>query len=383
MRMWPVVIVLALIIIGIAFYFYKFLRRILVTFDINVNQKKVKIGLTIATICIGLLCIDISGIAALTILHIMMLGFICQLLNFIIKKVFKVKYENGLRLWKKIYGSGIIPIFIAGILIIFGYFNLHNVIETGYTIYTNKNIRSEGYRVVLIADVHYGVSLNDEEFTAKCKEISEADADIVLLCGDIIDDSTTKAGMEHVFKTLGSIKNKLGIFYVYGNHDRPFYSLKYPFSEQDLVKVMAENGITILKDEIFEISDDFILVGREDKSRNRNGAGRLTIDTLLSNVNGDSFVLTMDHQPNEYAENGRAGTDLLVSGHTHGGQIWPVNFIDKLFKINDAVYGHTKIDGDTEAIVTSGFAGWSYPIKTAAPAEYVIIDIKKYEEKDK
>lgn len=383
MRMWPVVIVLALIIIGIAFYFYKFLRRILVTFDINVNQKKVKIGLTIATICIGLLCIDISGIAALTILHIMMLGFICQFLNFIIKKVFKVKYENGLRLWKKIYGSGIIPVFIAIVLIIYGYFNLRNVIETDYTIYTGKNIRSEGYRVVLIADVHYGVSLNDEEFTAKCKEISEADADIVLLCGDIIDDSTTKAGVEHVFKTLGSIENKLGIYYVYGNHDRPFYSLKYPFTEQDMVKVMEENGITILKDDIFEVTDDLTLVGREDKSRNRNGKGRLTIDTLLRNVNADSFILTMDHQPNEYAENGRAGTDLLVSGHTHGGQIWPVNLIDKLFKINDAVYGRTQIDEDTEAIVTSGFAGWSYPIKTAAPAEYVIIDIKNYEEKDK
>lgn len=376
MRMWPVVIVLALIIIGIAFYFYKFLRRILVTFDININQKKVKIGLTIATICIGLLCIDISGIAALAILHIMMLGFICQFLNFIIKKIFKVKYENGLRLWKKIYGSGIIPVFIAIVLIIYGYFNLRNVIESDYTIYTGKNIRSEGYRVVLIADVHYGVSLNDEEFTAKCKEISEADADIVLLCGDIIDDSTTKAGMEHVFKTLGSIENKLGIYYVYGNHDRPFYSLKYPFTEQDMVKVMEENGITILKDEIFKVTDDLTLVGREDKSRNRNGEGRLTIDTLLSNVNVDSFILTMDHQPNEYAENGRAGTDLLVSGHTHGGQIWPVNLIDKLFKINDAVYGHTQIDEDTEAIVTSGFAGWSYPIKTASPAEYVIIDIK-------
>ena len=160
---------------------------------------------------------------------------------------------------------------------------------------------------------------------------------------------------------------------MYGNHDRPFYSLKYPFTEQDLVKVMETNGITILKDEIYKITDDLTLVGREDKSRDRNGKGRLTIDSLLSNVNGDSFILTMDHQPNEYAENGRAGTDLLVSGHTHGGQIWPVNLIDKLFKINDAVYGRTQIDEDTEAIVTSGFAGWSYPIKTASLALAVSI----------
>lgn len=69
---------------------------------------------------------------------------------------------------------------------------------------------------------------------------------------------------------------------------------------------------------------------------------------------------------------------MLVSGHTHGGQIWPANVLFNIAKFDDAVYGETVgADGKFKAFVTSGIAGWGYPVKTAAPAEYVIINISK------
>ena len=79
----------------------------------------------------------------------------------------------------------------------------------------------------------------------------------------------------------------------------------------------------------------------------------------------------------EYKENAKAGTDLLLSGHTHGGQIWPTNYINAYISSNEAVYGETRIDSNSSAIVSSGLAGWGFPIKTAGKSEYVIIDIKK------
>ena len=73
------------------------------------------------------------------------------------------------------------------------------------------------------------------------------------------------------------------------------------------------------------------------------------------------------------------GTDLLLSGHTPGGQLFPINYVQEWIPFNDGVYGRYDIDDDTVAIITSGFATWSYPSKTAAPAEYVIVDIKEKE----
>ena len=96
----------------------------------------------------------------------------------------------------------------------------------------------------------------------------------------------------------------------------------------------------------------------------------------MEGVDKDDFILVLDHQPKEYKENEANGTDLLLSGHTHGGQIWPGNIIFNILKFDDAVYGETVGEnGSFRAFVTSGVAGWGYPVKTAAPAEYVIIDI--------
>ena len=85
--------------------------------------------------------------------------------------------------------------------------------------------------------------------------------------------------------------------------------------------------------------------------------------------------MVLDQQPNQYAENVAAGTDLVLSGHTHGGQIFPLDLVMEIIPFNDGIYGYYELSEQTGAIVTSGFAGWEFPIKTAAPAEYVVIDL--------
>ena len=102
----------------------------------------------------------------------------------------------------------------------------------------------------------------------------------------------------------------------------------------------------------------------------------MPIDKLLENAPDGRFILTLDHQPRDYDHIAASKTDLVLSGHTHGGQIWPIGQVQELFNMNDEVYGHGFYDGDTQFIVTSGFAGWKYPIKTAAKAEYVVVDIE-------
>ncbi|MBQ7355323.1 MAG: metallophosphoesterase [Clostridia bacterium] len=364
------------VILAIALYFYFFLRRMLQTFGAPVNKRPLQIGIGAVSLLLGWFSSDIMGDAAVVVLHVFMLAVLMHPIHFAMRKIFSKRSEKTLGVWKKIYGSGAIPILLSALLLVSGYFNLHNVVQTSYTVHTDKDIRDGGYRIALIADVHFGVSLDYNELLEKCQEINTTKPDIVILCGDIIDGSTTDEQMNEVYRALGTLKSEFGTYYVHGNHDRPFSYDSYTYTYDDQIRAMKENGIIVLQDDVVQITDDFVLVGREDRSADRFGYGkRASLTELFDKVDTTDFVLTLDHQPNEYAENGKIGTDLLLSGHTHGGQLFPLNLLMKIIPFNDGVYGRYEIDADTTAIITSGFAGWNYPVKTAAPAEYVIIDV--------
>ena len=367
--------VMAVLAVLISFYLYFFIKRICKTFGVNTDRKLNKTIIGVVSLCLAIMCSNVFSFGAIIILHIIGVSLLTRFANMIIRLIAKNSYKEGYKSWKVIYGSGIIPVIVSAVLLIYGYINMNNVVETDYTVYTDKAIREEGYRVALLADVHYGVSLNMEELREVCEKISERDVDIVVLCGDIVDDNTTNEEMRTFFEIFSSIKNRYGIFYVYGNHDRQLYRTDRAYTESELRSVIEGNGIIILEDDTYPINNEFTIVGREDASY--GGAdGRKSMEALLKDVNMDDFILTLDHQPKKYEENGEAGTDLLLSGHTHGGQIWPANILFEIVKFDDAVYGYTAIDDDTQAIVTSGLAGWGFPVKTASPAEYVIIDIK-------
>ena len=361
--------------VPIAVYLFFILKRFCTTVGIGTMGWRKRLVLWVTAAALSLVGMMLSWMGAIFMLHLVAFAGIVQLINFVLKKCAREKYQSGFALWRRVYGLFLLPLLLTLAVVVGGYINLHTVVQTSYTLHTEKEIRTEGYRVALIADVHFGVSLDEEELAEKCAEISAQHPDLVILCGDIVDNSTTREGMYAVFREFGKIESTYGVFYVHGNHDRPMRIVASAFTEAELVAAIEQNGITILQDEIVQITEDLVLVGREDRSAERGEKGRASIGELLSAVELSDFVLTLDHQPNQYAENGAAGTDLLLSGHTHGGQLFPIDILQEIVPFNDAVYGLYDIDDDSKAIVTSGFAGWAFPIKTAAPAEYVIIDI--------
>lgn len=357
----------------IALYFFFFIKRIILLFFPNAKRSVCLSVSAVLGVILGALCFDILDFPAIVALHIMFFSLITRGINLIIHLIAKEKYER-LRPWHILYRSGALALAFTAMISVGGYINLHNVVATEYTVNTQKELRDGGYRVALLSDIHYGVSIGDDEFISVCDEISAQNVDIVILCGDIVDNNTTREQMYFVFEALGNIKSSFGVFYAHGNHDRPFGFAGFDseFSEGELIGAMESNGIIVLCDETRLINGEILLVGREDKS----ASSRKTVEQLLDGKDTDDFVLVIDHQPREYAQTASAATDLVVSGHTHGGQLWPIGQVQELFNMNDEVYGHGFIDSDTQFIVSSGVAGWKYPIKTAAPAEYVIVDIE-------
>ncbi|MFG6325775.1 MAG: metallophosphoesterase [Lachnospiraceae bacterium] len=362
---------------GIGTYLYYFIKRIFKTFKAPADKLPVRVIIIVLSVICGVCSVNIFSLPAMIIYHIVALSMAVMLINFIIKKLSKEKYET-MNVWRKIYGSGIIAFGITAVIFIYGHYNMMHVVQTDYTIYTDKEIRREGYRAALIADVHFSVSVDLNTLKEKCDEISSNNVDMVFLCGDIVDENTSKENMEQVFKAFSEIKSTYGVYYVYGNHDRQLYRNNRKYTEEELKSVIESFGITILQDEKAEAGDEIVVVGREDASYHQTlgkAEERDSIEELIKDIDKDKFIIVLDHQPKEYEENSMAGTDLILSGHTHAGQMWPVNIAFKFLKFDDAVYGYTKIDA-TQAFITSGFAGWGYSVKTSSPAEYVIIDIK-------
>ena len=112
------------------------------------------------------------------------------------------------------------------------------------------------------------------------------------------------------------------------------------------------------------------MIGRRDASAPQ----RTDLEELTENIEPDKMRILLDHQPGDLKENEQAGIDLQISGHTHAGQIWPTGQLMELMGINEINYGYRKM-GNLQVIVSSGMAGWGYPIRTGGHCEYVMIQV--------
>ena len=169
---------------------------------------------------------------------------------------------------------------------------------------------------------------------------------------------------------LSLIKPTYGTYFVYGNHDKGYFNYRN-FTNDELKETLIKYNINILEDDISLVNNDIYLIGRKDKSDKE----RKDIKTLIQNIDKTKYIISLNHQPNDYL-NEQNNVDLVLSGHTHGGQLFPLGYVGLLTKANDEFYGHHK-RGKTDFIVTSGISDWSIDFKTGTSSELVYINLKK------
>ena len=267
----------------------------------------------------------------------------------------------------RLFASGIPAFVFAVLLTVYGVWNMNRFRVTEHTVTSDK--LSSGYRVVFISDTHYGTIQDKKVLREAAARISAEKPDLVILGGDIVDDGTSREDMYEAFAVLGGIDTKYGVYYIHGNHDRQQYSARKKYKENELGNAIAAAGITELNDEGAVIAGDLYLFGREDGGRSAFSAE--TLAAKISAESGERFVLLADHQPSRFGDNAAAGADLQLSGHTHAFQIWPGGMLLKHFML---WYG-TYREGSAELFVSSGFAGWGYPVRTEKHCEYVSVTL--------
>ena len=176
----------------------------------------------IGLIILLLPAVSVKATWVLVLLHFAVILLVMDLIAWLIHKIWKEK-EFPI-LWKRLYRSGVIAALLTCAVFVYGTYNIYHVIQTDYTVETAKAIREDGYKILVVSDLHYGITLNQEQLQEEVTKMSGENADIVILDGDIVDESTTQTQMQEAFQTLGKIANKYGVYYVYGNHDQNNYT---------------------------------------------------------------------------------------------------------------------------------------------------------------
>ena len=329
----------------------------------NKNKYARVLCLLFMVIVFGVFCISIGSINAVIIfLHLIIFWMAADFIHKLIQK--------KRRTTAKRYYAGTIAVCFTIIYLGVGAYLDFNVWETNYNITTNKTVGT--LRVAMIADSHVGTTFDGDGFAAHMEQIEKSEPDILIVAGDFVDD-TTKEDMIRSCEALGNIKTKYGVYLSFGNHDKGYYNSR-DYTGDDVIAELEKNGVYVLHDEAVLIDDRFYVIGRKDRYEIQRGGGRKTMKELISGLDTSKYMIVIDHQPHDYDAQTDAGVDLVLSGHTHGGQVFPANILEAISKADDRVYGYEKRK-NTDFIVTSGISDWAIIFKTCTYSEYVIADI--------
>ncbi len=255
------------------------------------------------------------------------------------------------------------------ILIIFlaGYINALTPRVKTLDISINKNnTELENLNIVAVSDIHLSTVVNEGKTKKLIKTINELKPDLVIIAGDIIDDNIKVVEYYQLLDYLKEINSKYGVYSCMGNHE--YISNAY----KDL-GVFEKNGIHMLKDTTVKVEDKFYIIGRDDiQGKSISGNERKTLKELTKDIDFQLPVILLDHQPFGLDKTAEYQIDLQFSGHTHNGQIWPINYITGLIFEEDWGYLKKK---ETHFYVSSGFGTAVVPIRLGNHSEVVNIKL--------
>lgn len=281
---------------------------------------------------------------------------------------------------------------ILGIILsLFGYglVNSKNVRITEHTVSINKTLsfddKEDGkntLKIALISDTHLGYSYGEGQIQRMVDKINSQNVDLVILAGDIFDNSYDAVkNPDKIADVLATIKSRYGVYASWGNHDTTFpnfskdenYEEKKNTQDKLFREFLNRSKIKILEDESRIIQNKLYLVGRKDYSIARSSVeNRKEIAELIKDFDKKMPILVIDHQPRELQKASETGIDMIFSGHTHNGQIFPGNLINYLFW--EHPYGVKKFE-NMYSFVTSGVGGFGAPMRLGSKSEVMIINV--------
>ena len=302
-------------------------------------------------------------------LAFMLYGFLLFLLSDLILLTLRIpgiiKADNILifRKWSFLITVALSFLFIAG-----GFINALIPVIKEYNITINKPAGEiKSMRIAAVSDIHLGSTIRKRSIIKLSGMLREINPDMVLLLGDIIDGEIGPVLRGDLLQYFSCPSCGNGLFAITGNHE-------YIGGGSKTIPYIESKGIRVLKDEMVTLKGGIQLIGRIDRDSYRfYQKERLPLNELMKQADTSKPVILLDNQPYHLDEVAKYGIDLQLSGHTHNGQMWPLNFItSKIFELS---YGYLK-KANTHFIVSSGYGLWGPRVRLGSRSEILLINIK-------
>jgi predicted MPP superfamily phosphohydrolase len=224
-----------------------------------------------------------------------------------------------------------------------------------------------GFRIAVVSDVHLGPLAGRAHTERIVRMINETEPDLVAIVGDLVDGTVAELGA--AAEPLQDLVARDGAFFVTGNHEY------FVPDTAEWLRELERLDVHPLRNENTEITRAgarFTLAGVNDLAGEQH-SDPPDFDRALADRRGDTPTVLLAHQPIQVGEAARRGVDLQLSGHTHGGQMWPFHYAVRA--VQPALAGLSTIDG-TQLYVTRGAGFWGPPIRIGAPPDITVLSLQ-------
>jgi predicted MPP superfamily phosphohydrolase len=223
---------------------------------------------------------------------------------------------------------------------------------------------ASGYAIVQLTDVHVGPTIGRDFVEQVVREANALSPDMIVITGDLVDGSVDQ--LRHLVEPLRNLVARDGVYFVTGNHE--YYS-----GADEWIAHLRTLGIRVLRNERVAIRDAFDLAGVDDTSAHRMAEGHgQDVARALQGRDPSRAVVLLAHQPKAVRDARRADVDLQISGHVHGGQLVPFNWLVLLDQ--PFVSGLHQVDR-TWVYVSAGTGYWGPPMRVGSRAEVTRIEL--------
>jgi predicted MPP superfamily phosphohydrolase len=224
---------------------------------------------------------------------------------------------------------------------------------------------ADGFTIAHISDVHLGTILGKRRLGMIIDRTETLEPDVIAITGDLVDGD---AGVvEEFIPQMRTLTSPGGVFAVLGNHE--FYA-----GADRCRRLISDAGYTVLDNAAVEVTPGVFIAGVPDHDGSQQtGKVGADLERALADVKPGAAVILLQHSPQREQHAADAGVDVMLNGHTHGGQIWPFHYLVRRAYPNMA--GVYRV-GEMTQVVSRGSGQWGPPMRLLAPAEIIRITLR-------